>query len=155
MGDTYDSNTYEPQNAIGQLLNRVRAKLLAAIDRELAGDRQLAAVEASSVHLIVLTSLSTGAAKSASDLCKGMSYNGGAMTRMIDRLEENGLLRRIRRLDDRRLIHLELTEKGNNAVPHMREGARRALNRLLRGFTKAEARQLERLLTRMLNNALH
>jgi DNA-binding MarR family transcriptional regulator len=85
-------------------------------------------------------------------LCKGISYSAGAMTRMIDRLEEKGLLRRSRDSGDRRLVNLNLTEKGNNAIPHMRESARRVLNRLLQGFTKVEVGRFEKLLTRMLEN---
>jgi DNA-binding MarR family transcriptional regulator len=155
MGYVYDSETREPQKGIGQLINRVRAELMASIDREMAADEQLASVGASSAHLIILTTLSAGPAKSASDLCKGISYSAGAMTRMIDRLEEKGLLRRSRDSGDRRLVNLNLTEKGNNAIPHMRESARRVLNRLLQGFTKAKADRFEELLTRMLENVPH
>jgi len=82
-----------------------------------------------------------------------MTYDAGAMTRMIDRLEEKGLLKRSRCPDDRRLVNLELTEKGQVALPRMRNTARRVLNRFLEGFTKAEARQMEGFLIRMLENA--
>jgi DNA-binding MarR family transcriptional regulator len=153
MGDIYDSATYEPRKGIGHLLHRVRTEILAAVDRELAADEQLAAMEVTSAQFIILATLSMGLAKSASDLCKGISYDAGAMTRMIDRLEEKGLLRRSRDPGDRRLVNLELTEKGNAALPRMRDSSMRVLNRFLQGFTKAEARQLEAFLTRMLENA--
>jgi DNA-binding MarR family transcriptional regulator len=93
-----------------------------------------------------------GEMKSASDLCKHISYDAGAMTRMIDRLEEKGLLKRSRCPDDRRLVNLELTDKGNLALPQMRRVAMGVLNRFLEGFTKAEVRQLEGFLVRMLEN---
>jgi DNA-binding MarR family transcriptional regulator len=153
MGDIYDSATYEPRKGIGHLLHRVRTEMLAAVDRELAADEQLAAMEVTSAQFIILATLSMGLAKSASDLCKGISYDAGAMTRMIDRLEEKDLLRRSRDPGDRRLVNLELTEKGNAALPRMRDSSMRVLNRFLQGFTKAEARQLEGFLTRMLENA--
>ena len=63
---------------------------------QFAEDEQLSAMEVTSAQFIVLATLSMGEAKSASDLCKGISYDAGAMTRMIDRLEEKGLLRRSR-----------------------------------------------------------
>jgi DNA-binding MarR family transcriptional regulator len=75
------------------------------------------------------------------------------MTRMLDRLESKGLIRRNRSADDRRLMHLELTEEGRAAYPRMREISLTMANRVLRGFTKSEARQLEGFLTRMLENA--
>src|SRR5689334_7987222 len=153
MSDIYDSATYEPRKGIGHLTNRVRTELLAAIDREMGSDEHLRSLEMSSAQFIILATLSMGTAKSASDLCKGISYDAGAMTRMLDRLEEKGLLRRSRDPGDRRLVNLELTDKGNAALPRMREVSMRVLNRFLQGFTKAEARQLESFLMRMLENA--
>jgi DNA-binding MarR family transcriptional regulator len=153
MGDIYDSATYEPRKGIGHLMHRVRTEILAAVDRELAADEQLAAMEVTSAQFIIIATLSMGIAKSASDLCKGISYDAGAMTRMIDRLEEKGLIRRSRDPGDRRLVNLELTEKGSAALPRMRDVSMRVLNRFLQGFTKAEARQLETFLMRMLENA--
>ena len=153
MGDIYDFETYEPRKGVGHLLHRVRTEMLAAVDREMAADEQLVAMEVTSAQFIVLAALSMGEMKSASDLCKHISYDAGAMTRMIDRLEEKGLLRRSRCPDDRRLVNLELTEKGSLALPQMRRVAMRVLNRFLDGFTKAEARQLESFLIRMLENA--
>jgi DNA-binding MarR family transcriptional regulator len=153
MGDIYDSATYEPRKGIGHLMHRVRTEILAAVDRELQGDEHLGAMEVTSAQFIILATLSMGIAKSASDLCKGISYDAGAMTRMIDRLEEKGLLRRSRDPGDRRLVNLELTEKGSAALPRMRDVSMKVLNRFLQGFTKAEARQLEGFLTRMLENA--
>jgi DNA-binding MarR family transcriptional regulator len=153
MGDIYDSATYEPRRGIGHLMHRVRTEILAAVDRELAADEDLAAMEVTSAQFIIIATLSMGVAKSASDLCKGISYDAGAMTRMIDRLEEKGLLRRSRDPADRRLVNLELTEKGNAALPRMRDVSMKVLNRFLQGFSKAEARQLEGFLTRMLENA--
>jgi DNA-binding MarR family transcriptional regulator len=72
---------------------------------------------------------------------------------MLDRLESKGLIRRTRSAHDRRLMNLELTEEGRAAYPRMREISMSVANRFLRGFTKAEARQLEGFLTRMLENA--
>src|SRR6202011_758915 len=152
MGDIYDFETYEPRQGVGHLLHRVRTEMLAAVDREMAADEQLVAMGVTSAQFIVLSALSMGEMKSASDLCKHISYDAGAMTRMIDRLEEKGLLRRSRCPDDRRLVNLELTEKGSLALPQMRRVAMRVLNRFLDGFTKAEARQLEGFLVRMLAN---
>jgi DNA-binding MarR family transcriptional regulator len=129
--------------------------LLAALDRDLEADRRLAPLELSSAQFIIIATLALAdAPKSASDLCKGISYDAGAMTRMIDRLESKGLLHRERSCPgDRRLVYLELTDEGRAAFPRMREISMTVVNRFLRGFTKTEARQLESLLTRMLENA--
>ena len=154
MGDIYDLGTYQPSRSIGALLSRVRVEMLAALDRELTADRRLASLGMSAAQYIVIASLAgPQEPKSAADLCKGLSYDAGAMTRMLDRLEAKGLIRRTRSLEDRRLMNLELTEEGRAAYPRMREISLLIANRFLHGFSKAEARQLEALLLRMLENA--
>jgi len=153
LGDIYDSTNYQPSRSIGALLSRVKVEMLTALDRELATDNRLAALEMSAAQYIVIANLAgPDEPKSASDLCKGISYDAGAMTRMLDRLESKGLIRRSRSPNDRRLVHLELTEAGRSAYPRMREIAMTVANRFLRGFTRSEVRQLEGLLTRMLDN---
>jgi DNA-binding MarR family transcriptional regulator len=154
LGDIYDNASYQPCRSIGSLLSRVKAEMLAALDRELSADKRLAPLEMSAAQYIIIANLAgPQEPKSAADLCKGISYDAGAMTRMLDRLESKGLIRRTRSLQDRRLMELELTEEGRAAYPRMREISMSVANRFLRGFSKAEARQLEGLLNRMLENA--
>jgi len=153
MPDIYDAKTYEPRKSVGHLMNRVRTAIFPALDQELSIEPELAQLEVSSAQFVVIASLALGEADSASQLCKGISYDAGAMTRMIDRLESKGLIRRQRATDDRRLVNLELTEAGREAFPKMKLCALRVLNRFLRGFSPAEARQLEGFLNRMLENA--
>jgi DNA-binding MarR family transcriptional regulator len=152
MSDIYDAKTYEPRKSVGHLMNRVRTAMFAALDQEFSSEPELAQMEVSSAQFVVIATLALGEADSASQLCKGISYDAGAMTRMIDRLESKGLIRRRRAVDDRRLVNLELTEAGRDAFPKMRLCAMRVLNRFLRGFSQTEARQLEGFLHRMLDN---
>ena len=154
MGDIYEVATYQPKKSVGALLSRVRVEMLAALDKELTSDKRLAPLELSAAQFIVIANLAGAEGpKSASDLCKGISYDAGAMTRMLDRLEAKGLISRNRSAHDRRLMHLELTDEGRAAYPRMREISLTVANRFLRGFSKAEARQLESMLARMLENA--
>ena len=154
MVSIYDSENYEPCKCVAHVLGQVRAELLAALDRELTTDKHVADIGVTAAQFIVMTRLATAdRRKSASDLCKEMSYDAGAMTRMIDRLESKGLIRRARCPQDRRLVYLEMTEQGRAAYPRLREISMSIQNRFLRGFSRADARQLEGLLGRMLENA--
>jgi DNA-binding MarR family transcriptional regulator len=153
LADVYSLDTYEPRRGLGHLIGRVRAQVLAAIDAELARDEFLAPLEVTSAQLIVIVNLAgRECATSASELCKGISYDAGAMTRMLDRLEAKGLVRRTRSPDDRRLVNLELTQAGQAAYPRLREISMRVLNRSLRDFTHTEAGTLESLLLRLAHN---
>lgn len=151
--EVYDTGSYEPRKAVGYLVNRVREEMGAGLERRFAAHPKLASLELSWPQFRILATIATDSeAKSASSLCKSVSYDAGAMTRMVDRLESKGLIRRDRCPNDRRLVYLELTEAGRAVWPIMMEITRQALNSLLRGFTKAEARQLEGFLRRMLEN---
>src|SRR5213592_1257428 len=72
-----------------RLVNRVRIELVDALDRELAQ------FDISAAQLIVLASVANKECDSPASLCKSISYDPGAMTRMIDRLEQKGLARPI------------------------------------------------------------
>jgi MarR family transcriptional regulator, multiple antibiotic resistance protein MarR len=137
----------QSESSIGRMLNRVRAELVEALDRELAPFKMTAA------QFVILGSLVGGEADSASGLCKEISYDPGAMTRMIDRLEQKGLIRRLPHADDRRKVNLELTPEGKAVYPKLRASAVTVQNRFLRGFTQTEASQLEGFLQRMLASA--
>jgi DNA-binding MarR family transcriptional regulator len=153
LPEVYDADSYEPRDAVGYLVNRLREEMGASLERRFAAHPQLAGLELSWPQFRIIATIAIDSeAKSASSLCKSVSYDAGAMTRMVDRLQSKGLIRRERCPNDRRLVYLDLTEAGRAVWPIMKEITRQALNNLLRGFTKAEARQLEGFLRRMLEN---
>ena len=153
LPEVYDAASYEPRNAVGYLVNRLREEMGASLERRFAAHPKLAGLELSWPQFRIIATIAIDSeAKSASSLCRSVSYDAGAMTRMVDRLESKGLVRRERCPNDRRLVYLELTEEGRTLWPIMMEITRQALNGLLRGFTKGEARQLEGFLRRMLEN---
>jgi DNA-binding MarR family transcriptional regulator len=147
MAGIYSAEAIRPDNSIGYLISKVRLELYSHVDRELAPYDMTAA------QFSIMAHLAYEIADSASALCSGMSYDPGAMTRMVDRLEAKGLVRRVREQEDRRKVRLELTKEGRAAFPEMMARVVQVLNRLLKGFSKAEASQLQDFLKRMLANA--
>jgi DNA-binding MarR family transcriptional regulator len=145
--EIYDVKSYDPKRSIGGLLGRVKIEMGAALDAELAR------LDITAAQYVILMSIALEEADSASGLCKGISYDPGAMTRMLDRLERRGLVRRVAHPNDRRASNLELTAEGKEVYPKLRASAMKVLNRFLSGFTQKEAKQLERFLLRMLENA--
>ena len=145
--EIYDLKSYDPKRSIGGLLGRVKMAMSAAVDAELAP------LDITAAQYVILMSIALEEADSASGLCKGMSYDPGAMTRMIDRLERRGLVRRVAHPNDRRASNLELTPEGEAVYPKLRESVMKVLNHFLRGFTPQEAHQLENFLNRMLESA--
>ena len=148
----YDVETYEPAKGVGQLLYRVRAAQMNALDEAIAKEPALAELDMTAAQYIVMSVLSKRCGDSTAELCKDLSYDPGSMTRMVDRLEAKGLINRQRCPNDRRVVKLELTERGLAILPTMRACSVRVLNRFLRGFSQADARQLEGFLVRILQN---
>jgi hypothetical protein len=87
--------------SVGYLMGRARASLLSGLDTELAR------FGLSGMQFAVLKHLAEGSARTAADLCRFMQYDTGAMTRILDRLEEKGLVRRERSREDRRAVRAQ------------------------------------------------
>jgi len=153
MGDIYNPETFVVNKSVFRLINRVKNEALSALDQALAADPEVSALEVTAAQYVIIAQLAEREANSSAQLCKSFSYDAGAMTRMVDRLEAKGLLERRRCPDDRRLINLELTEAGKALFPKMKAISATVQNRFLRGFTKVEVRQLEEFLGRILQNS--
>ncbi len=147
MQPIYDLDTFRPSQGVGAYIGRARRTIVEAIDQELAP------LDISHAQWIVVMLLGDGAASTAAELCKILIYDPGAMTRLLDRLEKKGVLRRVRTADDRRTARLELTAEGAKLYPSILGALVQVFNRLLHGFTRTEVQQLEGLLKRMVANA--
>jgi DNA-binding MarR family transcriptional regulator len=147
MPPIYAIESFRPSQGVGAHIGRARRTIVEAIDAKLAP------LEISHAQWIVVMLLGDGAAATAAELCNILVYDPGAMTRLLDRLEKKGVLRRVRAKGDRRTVPLQLTVAGKRLYPRILEALVEVFNRLLRGFSKSEVRQLEQLLKRMVANA--
>jgi DNA-binding MarR family transcriptional regulator len=143
----YRAETYRVEDSVGFQITRLRAAVFAEVDREVAP------WGVSSAQCAILIYIAHGRGNRAADIARDYSYDTGSMTRMIDRLVKKGLIRRVPDETDRRAVLLELTAKGKKLTDQLPEVAARALNKLLRGFTRPELDQLKGYLDRMLANA--
>ena len=88
--------------------------------------------------------------RSPSDLATTLMVTSGAMTNVLDRLEEAGLVRRVRNPGDRRSVIVEATEAGaatwHDAVNELGEDEATVVSAL----TRREQEQLNRLLRKLL-----
>lgn len=147
MTPIYDAKNFDVCNSLGYLMSRVRVEIIDAVDRELAP------FDITTAQYVVIMLLANGVATKASEICKTISHDPGAMTRLLDHLEAKGLVRRVRTPGDRRAARLELTPEGRAVYPQILEKAVGVLNRFLRGLTKTEVHRTEAFLKRMLANA--
>src|ERR1700731_3793167 len=153
MSQVYEPKTTELGSSLAPLLSQVRLAMLSGTDQEFLRDEEVASLEVTAAQFIIIKNVLMGHANSACELCKYMDYDRGAMSRMIDRLETKGLLRRVALAHTRRTMALEVTEAGKAAFPKMQACLSRVVNRLLKGVTKTKVREVERTLKRMLANS--
>jgi len=144
---TFDPRTFKPQDSLGYLIGNVRRALLEELDKAFAPQ------DVTAPQAIVMFQIANGVAEHAADFCRNLRYDPGAMTRLLDRLEAKGLVRRVRNSKNRRNVRIELTPAGHAALPFLGTAAFEVFDLFLRGFSKAETRQLFGFLKRMLANA--
>ena len=97
----------------------------------------------------VILALSRGV-RSHGWLCRDLDVSTGAMTNRLDKLEDRGLIKRAPDPDDRRGVRLELTDGGRERLEeYIDAGASREIE-LLSDLSRAEKRELNALLSRLL-----
>lgn len=140
--DHYTRDNFRLTNSIGFHLTRARNTLLAQVDAALQE------LDITAQHIGILTALSQGAASTPFELCKVLAVDTGLMTRMLDKLEDRGLLIRSRSLEDRRVVNLVMTDKGHEVTARIPDHLLPVLNHRLRAFTQAEFLEFLRLLNK-------
>src|ERR1700737_1010227 len=127
MGDIHQPRSMGLNNNLAPLLSQVRMAMLSGMDQEFLRDEEVASLEVTAAQFVIIANVLKGHANSACELCKYMVYDRGAMSRMIDRLETKGLLRRAALAHTRRTMALEVTEGGRAAFPEIRASLTRGL----------------------------
>jgi DNA-binding MarR family transcriptional regulator len=137
------SIAYESRARVGRLIHRTQAEMVLALDSELS-DQGITAAQ-----YVILAAINAGRAETASQLCKEISYTPGAMTRMLDRLEDKGMISRSPYEANRRAHKVELTDNARAMFPTLLAASTAVIDRFLGVFDADELAQLEALLTKM------
>ncbi len=118
----YSGTNFYPESSVGYLLRVCQQHSVAALDAAIAAEG-ISAVQWSALISIHFGTDPGGRGTTCASLARDMAHDKGAMTRMIDTLEEKGLVQRSRDAGDRRLINLSLTDAGEAMTMRCREHA--------------------------------
>lgn len=143
----YRPGNYQPEDSVGYLMRRILHTFSLAVEHELEPSGL------TNAQWVPLLKLSTGCASTVAELARECQLDAGGMTRLLDRLETKGLVRRLRSSEDRRVVNLELTDQGREAAKHIPAILCGVQNAHMRGFTVEEWQLLKSLLSRILDNA--
>jgi DNA-binding MarR family transcriptional regulator len=84
------------------------------------------------------------------ELAERILYSKSGFTRVVDRMEEEGLVRRVRPEHDRRTILVVLTDKGTETMEHARRHHRDGIERhFSQHLTQADIKALTRALEKV------
>lgn len=144
----YTPEDYHPDESAAYLMRRILTCMAAEVDEALE-PRGL-----THAQWVPLLKLHMGSASTVAELARECQLDGGAMTRLLDRLEGKGLVARVRSSEDRRVVNLELTDEGREAARQIPAVLCKVQNAFLQGLTVEEWQQLKGLLRRILDNGL-
>lgn len=116
-------------------------------------ERELEPHGLTSAQWLPLIKLFKGEARTAAELSRLLYMDAWAITRMLDRLEDKGFIRRMRSKQDRRVVQLALTPGGEATAAKIPAILRGVQSGHLQGFNPAEMDTLQSMMRRMLGNA--
>jgi DNA-binding MarR family transcriptional regulator len=143
----YRPETWRREDSIGYLMGRIMTLVKEAVDDELAP------TDLTHAQWVPLLKLYLGEASTVAELARETQVDVGAMTRTLDRLEAKELVRRVRSMEDRRVVNIELTDDGRATAKKIPAVLCRVQNAHLRGFTEDEWQLLKEMLRRVLETA--
>lgn len=88
------------------------------------------------------------------DVARRVNRNSNSISMIIDRMERNGLVERVRDLPDRRSVHLLLTDKGKEKLYQGSKVAWSLVLRLTSSFSEEEMETFAYLLGKLREKAL-
>ncbi|MDE2126279.1 MAG: MarR family transcriptional regulator [Armatimonadetes bacterium] len=106
------------------------------------------------LNLLVLLRDSESEAGSMCQLSQRMSVTPTNVTRLVDGLEKAGLVRRIRQRSDRRVLHVELSERGRSRLDAGLAEYREAVRRVCGTLDDTDCFAMISLMTRFRTNLL-
>lgn len=129
---------------MGYLLRRAWSVLASSLDQEIAP------YGLTYPQFVILIRMHEDKCTTAAELAREVNMDTGAMTRMLDRLECKGIVRRVRNTEDRRVVNLEVTDLGRELVDKVTVLGFNVLNRYFAGFSDDEMKLLESMLRRVI-----
>ena len=128
-------------------LQRTASLLIQALGRELKG-YDLTPAQYNTLRILrgALPDALTCGGLTCGEIGERLVSPGPDVTRLLDRLEQGGLVTRLRDPEDRRVVRARITEKGSELLDRLDEPVGQMLARLLGGLGPARLKSLVALL---------
>jgi DNA-binding MarR family transcriptional regulator len=140
----YTIDSIEAPSSIGFLVKRCGGLMSQLAERHFASE------QVSFTQWMVIATLGRYERLTATALSEETCHDMGALTRMVDDLEEEGLVRRERTERDRRVVEIALTPQGRRYLQTGKRLVVELLNSLAEPFSRQELETLIALLQRLM-----
>lgn len=134
-------------SSLGLLFRQARDAMWARMEAELARSGH----ELNFSQFITIKTLANSTT-SVTELARAAYLHPGAMTRLLDKLEARGILERVADPNDRRALHIHLTNAGKAIWRDIDQCGQRVREAALQGLDTGEREQLLALLERVRDN---
>lgn len=138
---------YDFGESVGYLIARVKSTMSNLINQRTVAELGVTGQQAS-----VLFMVASGKCVLAAELAREYGIDASAVTRLVDRLEKRGLLKRVRSSEDRRAVRLALTSEGQAIAVRMPAIFTSITGTLMSGLSPEEVGFLKSMLRRVLAN---
>jgi DNA-binding MarR family transcriptional regulator len=128
---------------LGFLLTQARNAFLVDMERELAP------LSTSIAEFMVVLGIAHRRALTLGEFSDYLGYDGSATKRLLDKMEEKGVIRRVRCSHDRRTWSLRLTDGGLELYPKIMACVSAVHARSLEAFSEADVERFQRYLRKM------
>ncbi len=142
------TSSFQTPFGLCRLIGQIRGEIVLGIEQSLGE----AGVELNFSQFLALKKLGEDGPMAPGELARILNYSPGAMTRLLDKLEQLAYLQRVPDPNDRRALRLELTPSGLEMHKRMLACGNAAAERAFAEISVAERRQLHGLLVRVLNH---
>ena len=116
-------------------------------------ERNLASAEISFAEFRILRLLNEEGPSSMVNMANSLLITQAAITGIIDRLENQSLVERVRKSEDRRVIHVSITPKGREISKKAGRLHRNFVEKALQSLTESDIANMLNALSKM-NNAI-
>jgi DNA-binding MarR family transcriptional regulator len=139
---------YRLDESVGYLLARTNSTVSNMVTQRTSAQLNITGTQGR-----ILFMVASGKCMLTAELARMFGIDASAVTRLIDRLEKRGLLKRIRTIEDRRILRLEVTTEGHAIAMRMPAIFTGVLDELLSGFMPEEVELFKSMLRRALANS--
>ncbi|GIP40177.1 hypothetical protein J31TS4_34570 [Paenibacillus sp. J31TS4] len=135
------SRLSEVERLYVELQRKISAEWSRQLDRLLSGSQAA-----------ILSKLDAAGPQRISALADRLSVTPGAVTSLCDKLIAGGYAFRTRDDDDRRVVYLEITDRGREVLRQYRDEVKRVVEEAFAGLPEEETEHLARIFRHILSN---